>query len=141
MQEEAYQVLGLGQEADGRTIEAAYWRRARELAEQRRTSPLAAEELERVNWAYQTLSDRILTRPPTRLSRRRPSWLRRFALASAVALAVGGSLGAGLSYRHEIHDGALRGFDKAQGGWDETIAWLQSVGVEPTPEPPGSTPQ
>lgn len=139
MLDEAYQLLALGPDADSRTVEAAYWRRARELARQQGNDPETAEELERINWAYETLSKRLLVRPRPRPAERQPSWIRRFALAAAAAVAIGGGLVAGLGYREEIRDGAVRGFEKTQEGWDETITWLQSLGNEPTPQPPDAT--
>ena len=137
MLNEAYRLLGVDPETDGQTIEATYWRRARELANQRQNSPDAAEELERLNWAYRTLMNERIQGPPRRRTARRPSRRRRLALigAAMVVLVVGG-LVAGLSYRDEIHSGATRGYEEGQEGCDDTINWLQSLDEEPTPQAP-----
>ena len=139
MLDEAYRLLGLDPDADGRTIEATYWRRARELAKERATNPEAADELEQVNWAYKTLLDRVQMGPRVRRAARRPFPWRRFTLAVVAALVATGGLIAGLGYREEIRSTAVRGFDETRESWDETITWLQSLDAEPTPESPGST--
>lgn len=141
MADETFSVLGLTSEADGREVEKAYWRRAHELSQQRRNDPEAAEELERVNQAYQKLSTEVLPNRPPRLKRDRPSWPRRLALAGATTLLVVGGLIAGLGYRDEIRDGVLTGSEKAEEGWNETIAWLQSMGEESTSEASDARPQ
>ena len=137
MLNEAYRLLGVDPETDGQTIEATYWRRARELADQRQDSPDEAAELERLNWAYRTLMNERIQGPPRRRTARRPSRRRRLALigTTLVVLVVGG-LVAGLGYRDEIHSGATRGYEEGQEGWDDTINWLQSLDEEPTPQAP-----
>lgn len=139
MLDKAYRLLGLDPDADGRTIEATYWRRARELGRERATKSEAAEELEQVNWAYKTLVDRVQKGPPLRRAARRPFPWRRVTAAGVAALLAIGGLIAGLGYREEIRSAAVRGFDETHQNWDETITWLQSLDGEPTPEPPGST--
>ena len=139
MLEKAYLLLGLDPDADGRTIEATYWRRARELARERATNPEAAEELEQVNWAYKTLVDRVQMGPQVRRAARRPFPWRRATQAGVAALFAIGGLVAGLGYREQIRSATVRGFEETQESWDETITWLQSLDTEPTPEPPGST--
>ena len=139
MLDEAYRLLGLDPDADGRTIEATYWRRARELAKERATNPEAADELEQVNWAYKMLVDRVQMGPRVRRAARQPFPWRRFTMAGVAALVAIGGLIAGLGYREEIRSTAVRGFDETHESWDETITWLQSLDAEPTPEPPGST--
>ncbi len=138
MLDEAYRLLGLDPDADGRAIEATYWRRARELAKERATNSQAADELEQVNWAYKTLVDRVQMGPIRRAPRRPFPW-RRFTLAGAAALVAIGGLIAGLGYREEIRSTAVRGFEETHESWNETITWLQSLDAEPTPEPPGAT--
>ena len=139
MLEKAYRLLGLDPDADGRTIEATYWRRVRELAKQRATNSEAADELEQVNWAYKTLVDRAQKGPSVRRAARRPFPWRRVSAAGIAAVVAIGGLVAGLGYRAELRSAAVRGFEETHEGWDETITWLQSLDAEPTPEPPGST--
>ncbi len=142
MANEAFEILGLTAEADGRQVEQAYWRRAHELSLQRRNDPYdpaAAEELERINEAYQKLSAEVLPTRPPRPKVDRPSWPRRLVLAGAVTILAAGGLIAGLGYRDEIRDGVLDGSEKAEEGWNETIAWLQSMGEESTSEASDAT--
>lgn len=124
---EAFDTLGLGPDVDTQTIEVTYWRLARELARHRGQHPQAAEDLERVNWAYQTLIDHRRRGPPGRsVSQRRARWLRRVPLAlAAAAMVVAGAVG--VHYQEQLRDAAVRGFDEAQESWDDTIAWLQSL--------------
>ena len=139
MLDEAYRLLGLDPDADGRTIEATYWRRARELAKERATNLAAADELEQVNWAYKMLVDRVQMGPRVRRAARQPFPWRRFTMAGVAALVAIGGLIAGLGYREEIRSTAVRGFGETRESWDETITWLQSLDAGPTPESPGST--
>ncbi len=139
MLDEAHQILGVSPDADGRTIATAYWARARELAGQRAADPEAAKELERLNLAYQALANDLVTRvrPPT--WKRKPSLLRRVAVAGVLAAIVAGGAYAGLGYRAEITDGSTRGLEEAQEGWDGAVEWLQELDAEPTLEPPDAT--
>jgi len=136
MIEEAAQVLGVSQWADAQTIESAYWRLAKQLALQRRADAQAGERLDRLNWAYHTLSGYLQDRqrPPEKPTAAQR--VRRFALALTVACLITGGALAGLSYKTEIQDWATRGVDRAERGWDDTITWLQDVGPQPTPTPP-----
>ena len=137
MPDEACQLLGLGPEADGRTIEDTYWRLARQLAQQRDTDPAAGEQLERVNWAYRTLMDRQRG-PSTSRVGDPPRWRRLFAFVGvALFVAVAGLVG-WLGFRQDIEDATARGFAEAHDGWNETIEWLQSLDAEPTPQPSDS---
>lgn len=134
MLDEAYELLGVGPKDDSRTIEDTYWRRARDLARRRDADPAAAEELERVNLAYQKVMDSRRTGPRTSRVGDPPSWRRRFALVGvALALGVAG-LVAWLGFSKELEDSATRGYEEAQYGWEETIEWLRSLDAEPTPE-------
>lgn len=135
MLDEAYALLGVDPKDDGRTIEDTYWRRARELARRRDSDPDAAEELERVNLAYQTVMDDRRSGPRRSRIGDPPPWRRRFALLGvALALGVAGLVG-WAGYSQEIEDTATRGYEEAQFGWDETIEWLRSLDEEPTPGP------
>ena len=135
MLDEAYKLLGVDPGDTSRTIEDTYWHRARELAKRRAGDPDAAEELERVNLAYQTVMDTRRSGPRTSRIGDPPSWRRRFALVGvALALGVAG-LVAWVGFSQEIEDTATRGFEEAQYGWDETIEWLRSLDEEPTPQP------
>ena len=141
MLQEAYELLGVGSGTDTQEVEAAYWRRVRALAKLRDSNPEAAEELERVNAAYQTVMSHRLHGPPRPRAASGPSRRRRFAFAgAALVLAIAG-LVAGLGFREEIQGGAERGVEQTQQGLDDTITWLQSLDGEPTPTkvPPSET--
>lgn len=138
MMEEAYQLLGVAPEADGRTIEAAYWRRAKELKQVQQFKPEAAEELDRVNQAYEALISERQTSPRGRQPAKR-GLLRRAVIAAVAAVVTGGALFAGLTYREEVRSAGIAGFDYSQEKWDETIVWLQSIDEEPADETPDST--
>jgi hypothetical protein len=137
MIEEAAQVLGVSQWADAQTIEAAYWRLAKDLALQRRADAQAGERLDKLNWAYHTLSRYVQERqrPPDKPGAAQR--IRRLALALTVAtLVTAGGLTA-LGYRAQIQDWATRGVDRAEQGWDDTITWLQDLrDPTATPQPP-----
>ena len=139
MLDEAHAILGVGPAAGAQEIETAYWARARELADQRNEGPAAAEDLERVNWAYETLSKDRMTRitPPT--WKRRPSRVRQLAVAGIVAAVLAGGAYAGAGHRATIADGATRGIEEAHHGWDGAVEWLQALDAEPTPEPSDAT--
>jgi hypothetical protein len=138
MIDEAAQVLGVSQWADAQTIESAYWRLAKEIALQRRADDQAGERLDKLNWAYHTLSRYVQDRqrPPDKPSAFQR--VRRFALAATVACLVTAGALAGLAYRGEIQEWTGKGVDRAERRWDDTITWLQDIGPQatPTPQPP-----
>jgi hypothetical protein len=143
MSDEAFRVIGVPPGSDARTVEDAYWKRARELAKERAYSGDAGRELEQLNAAYQTVSKdfvygtrNLKGKPPTR-----GALVKRFAFTAIVAGAVVGALIAGLGFRAEITDGAKQGYDQGEEGWTDTIEWLQEFGTTPTPAAPGEAKQ
>ena len=137
--DEAYELLGVGPDADAQTVEAAYWRLAKQFALRRRSDAFAGEKLDQINWAYQTVSNAILERRRSLLPRKRPALWRRIAIAAVTAILFSSGLVALNSYQEDIRSLANTGADKTQYGWNEMITWLQSFGppVTPTPAPPG----
>ena len=123
--DEAYELLGLSPQANGSSVEAAYWRRAREIAGRRAFGLEDATELERVNRAYETIAGKLRTGRHLR-PRDRPSWPRRIALAALAAI-IGTAVAAGVGYHEEIRDGSERAATEAQRGWDEAVGWLQEL--------------
>lgn len=134
--DDSYSLLGLAAEADGSSVEAAYWRRAREIAGRRAFSPDDAAELERVNHAYETIARNLHTGRHQQ-PRRRPSWPRRIALAALAAI-IGSAFAVGVGYREEIRDGSERAAAEVQRGWDEAAGWLQGLDEDADPGQPQS---
>ena len=136
--EEAYELLGVGPDADAQTVEAAYWRLAKQFALRRRSDAFAGEKLDQINWAYQTLSNALLEHKRSLISQKGPPLWRRILVAGVTAVLFSAGLVTANSYQEEIRDMTNTGADKAQYGWDEMITWLQSFGppVTPTPTPP-----
>jgi hypothetical protein len=139
---EAYELLGVGPEADAQTVEAAYWRLAKQLALRRRSDAFAGEKLDQINWAYQTVSNALLEHRRRLMPKDRSAWWRRVAIAGAIAIAFAIGLLALNSYQQDIRDASYSGADNAQHGWNELITWLQqlSPGVTPTPGAPAPAP-
>lgn len=138
MPKDAYELLDVSPDADGRTIEAAYWRRAKELKQLRQFKPEAAEELDRVNEAYELLIDERRTSPQVNQPAKR-GLRRRIAIVLVASVVTVVGVSAGLTYREDIRSTSITGYDRAQEGWEDTIDWLQALDEEPTPQPPNST--
>jgi hypothetical protein len=139
--EEAAGLLGVGPDADAQTVEAAYWRLAKEIALRRRSDAFAGDKLDQINWAYQTLSNAILEHRRILAARRGPPRWRRVALAATTAVLFAAGLLAANAYQEDIRGLSSTSADRAQYGWEEMIAWLQSFGPPtPTPTPPAPPP-
>jgi hypothetical protein len=143
MSTEAFRIIGVAPGSDARTVEDAYWRRARELSSARATSTSASKELEELNAAYQLLAKDFVygTRNVQKKPPSRGVLAKRFVFAAVIAGAVTGALVAGLGYRAEVTDGAKQGYEEGEAGWNDTIQWLQEIGTTPTPAPPGEAKQ
>jgi hypothetical protein len=140
--EEAYALLGVGPDADAQTVEAAYWRLAKQFALRRRSDAFAGEKLDQINWAYQTLSNAILEHKRSLMPKKHPGRWRRILFAGVIAILFSAGLVTTNSYQESIRDLSNTGADKAQHGWDGMITWLQSFGppVTPTPTAPAPAP-
>jgi hypothetical protein len=143
MTEEAFRLIGVKPGSDARTVEDAYWRRARELSSARAVNPEAGRELEQLNAAYQELSKDFVygTRNLKKKPPPRGVLVKRFVFAAVVAGAVVGGLIAGIGFRAQVTDGAKQGYEQGEKGWNDTIQWLQEIGTTPTPAPPGEAKQ
>lgn len=134
--DDAFQMLGLDATTDRHAVEAAYWRRARELNDRRRRDVRAAFELDRLNQAYERLSRHLAGRPKSTASviPARGSARRLFAVLAAAAFA-GAVAVAGLTYRTPLEDAAKASYERGQDGWEASVSWLQSLNGEETPAP------
>jgi len=138
--EKAYELLGVGPDADAPTVEAAYWRLAKQFALRRRSDAFAGEKLDQLNWAYQTLSNALLEHKRSLMPKKHPGRWRRAIFAGVIAILFAMGLVAMNSYSEGIRELANTGADKGQYGWDEMITWLQSFGPPVTPTPPAPAP-
>ncbi|MEX2246853.1 MAG: hypothetical protein WEC75_09205 [Dehalococcoidia bacterium] len=132
--ETPFDVLGIAPDSDGTVIEAAYWRRAKELAGARMYDPGAAAEIERLNEAYRFLMSPAgmprYRRPATTRQRR---WFKRTARAGLFVSVALAAATAGLSFRTEIVDLSDQSRARAEDLAKDAQDWIDSLDSTPIP--------
>lgn len=127
---EQFAILQIAPTSDERAIDAAYWRRARELAAAQSGDPAAASELEQLNEAYHGLlgeGPRPQSQQPRGLQVR-----RIFTAASLMVIVLSGAVAA-LSFRSAIADLGSDSTSRAARLTDDAANWLRSFNAPQTP--------
>jgi hypothetical protein len=127
---EPFALLQIAPTSDEHAIDAAYWRRARELAAAQSSDPAAVSELEQLNEAYHGLLGgglRHQSREPRGLPVR-----RIFTAASLIVIVMSGAVAA-LSYRSEIADLGSASASRASQVTADAADWLRSFNAPQTP--------
>ena len=123
-------LLGMGPEASGDDISAAYWSRARILRTAGATELGALRELDELNAAYQEYT-REMARAPRRLSVKAPR--RRYLGAALVSLFVLGLAVFGSIYHDTVVTAGSAASDRAHSAGSQAVDWVKEQLGTPTP--------
>jgi hypothetical protein len=127
---EPFALLQIAPSSDERAIDAAYWRRARELAAAQSSDPAAAGELERLNLAYQGLLGGAL-RHESKHPRGLP--VRRILAAVSLIVIAASAAVAALSFRSSVVDLGSDSTSRAARLTGGAADWVRSFNGPQTP--------
>jgi hypothetical protein len=122
-------LLGMGPDASGDDISAAYWSRARILRTAGATELGALRELDELNEAYQAYTREMTRAPRLTIKRPRPRYVRA-ALTALCVLAV--AVAGGIYHDVVVDAGSVAG-DRAQSASSRAVDWVKEQIATPTP--------